>query len=190
MRINAASITANRLLWMNVSLWLQSKAASGLVIGSAPPNYLSFLNLIRYRIIKCKGTNKVSGKKKVPLYFGPIPAGAIKNALDIDVEDGDAVMSFNAQKHARNRHPTDYARCLPHVAAVVNAPLYARDDFKNKGKIELVGRPSGMSEYLLVAVELTLDTQGRYNVTSFYPISEKKVQARRESGHLVRVVLI
>jgi hypothetical protein len=132
----------------------------------------------------------VSSNKKVPLYFGPIPVDPIRNALDIEVEAGDAVMSFNAQTHARKRHPTDYARCLPHVAAVVNAPLYARDDFKNKGKIELVGRPGGMSEYLLVAVELTLDTQGRYNVTSFYPISEKKVQLRRESGHLVRVILI
>ena len=137
-----------------------------------------------------KGASIVSSNKKVPLHFGPIPADALNNALDIDIAQGDVVMSFNAQTHARNRYPTDYARCLPHVATVINAPLYARDDFKNKGKIELVGRPGGMPEYLLVAVALTLDSQGHYNVTSFYPISEKKVQARRERGHLVRVMLI
>ena len=149
-----------------------------------------FLILPVKRINKIRGFYKVSIRKKIPLYFGPIPASPISNALGIDIEDGDAVMSFFAQIHASNRHPTDYARCLPHVAAVINNPLYARDDFKNAGKIELVGRPGGMSEYLLVAVELTLDIQGRYNVTSFYPISEKKVETRREKGTLIRVLLI
>ena len=128
--------------------------------------------------------------KKVPLFFGPLPAKALSGALDLDIEIGDVVMSFNAQKHARKRHPVDYARCLPHVAAVINNPLYARDDFNNDGKIELVGKPGGMTDYLLVAVELTIDTHGRYNVTSFYPISEGKVERRRESRHLVRVAII
>lgn len=129
-------------------------------------------------------------KKKVPLFFGPVPAVAINAALDMEIEPGDAVMPFNAQKHARNKRPVEYARCLPHVAAVISTPLYVRDDFRNTDKIELVGRPDGMTDYLLVAVEIVLDEQGRYNVTSFYPISEKKVQNRRESGHLVRVILI
>jgi len=128
--------------------------------------------------------------KKVPLFFGPLPSDAINIALGLEIESGDVVMSFNAQIHARRRHPVDYARCLPHVATVINSPLYARDDFINASKIELVGRPAGMTEYLLVAVELILDTQGRYNVTSFYPISAQKVEKRRDSRHLVRVLII
>jgi len=131
-----------------------------------------------------------SKSKKVPLFFGPLPTKAINEALALEIESGDVVMSFNAQIHARRRHPTEYARCLPHVASVVNNPLYARDDFINDGKIELVGRPAGMAEYLLIAVELTLDTHGRYNVTSFYPISEQKVENRRDSRHLVRITII
>lgn len=106
------------------------------------------------------------------------------------MEDGDAVMSIRAQKHAQLRHPTDYARCFPHVAAVVANPLYVRDDFKNDGKIELVGKPDGLEEFLLVAVEISLDDEGRYNVTSFYPISDKKVAGRRDKGHLKRIRLI
>lgn len=103
---------------------------------------------------------------------------------------GQAVMTERAKQHAQRRHPEDHARCFPHLAAVINNPLYARDDFINEGKIELVGKPPALGEYLLVAVEISLDADGRYNVTSFYPISEKKVAARRESGHLRRVVMI
>ena len=99
-------------------------------------------------------------------------------------------MSVRAQKHAQRSHPKDYARCFPHVAAIVSTPLYARDDFKNDGKIELVGKAAGLADYLLVAVEISCDADGRYNVTSFYPISDKKVEKRREGGHLRRIILI
>ncbi len=122
--------------------------------------------------------------------FGELPVQAINTALDLELESGRAVMSVRAQKHAQRRHPPDYARCFPHVAAVITSPLYVRDDFINEGKLELVGRPVGLADYLLVAVELALDDQGRYNVVSFYPVSEAKVQKRRESGHLRRVTLL
>jgi hypothetical protein len=128
--------------------------------------------------------------RQVPLFFGPVPVEALNRALGMELEAGDAVMSVNAQKHAQRRHPIDYPHCLPHVAAVINNPLYVRDDFRNHGRIELVGRPASLPDYLLVAVEVVLDTEGRYNVTSFYPLSEKKVANRRDSGHLIRVVLI
>ncbi len=135
----------------------------------------------------------MSERKKprfVPCYFGPLPAGAINNALDMDIAPGDVVMSVRAQKHARRSHPKDYARWrFPHVATVVTTPLYARDDFKNDGKIELVEAPR-LADYLLVAVEVACDAEGRYNVTSFYPLSDKKVEGRRESGDLRRIVLI
>ena len=135
----------------------------------------------------------MSQRKKprlVPCYFGPLPANSINNALDMEIDPGDVVMSIRAQKHARKSHPLDYARCFPHVATIISTPLYARDDFKNDGKIELVGKAAGLAEYLLVAVEISCDAEGRYNVTSFYPISDKKVENRRDSGHLRRIILI
>ncbi len=99
-------------------------------------------------------------------------------------------MSVNAQRHAQKRHPKEFARCFPHVAAIIGNPLYVRDDYRNDGKIELVGRPIALGEYLLVAVEISLDVDGRYNVTSFYPISEQKVERRRDAGTLKRLRLI
>jgi len=126
----------------------------------------------------------------IPYLFGQVPVGSINSALELDLAPGQAVMSIRAQQHAQRRHPKDYARCFPHVASIINNPLYVRDDFVNDGKIELVGKPPALGEYLLVAVEISLDADGRYNVTSFYPISEKKVAARRESGHLRRVLLL
>jgi hypothetical protein len=123
-----------------------------------------------------------------PILFGELPIDAINVALGLELDDGRAIMSVNAQRHAQKRHPADFARCFPHVAVVVTSPLYARDDFRNHGKIELVGRPPALGDYLLVAVEIGLDASGRYNVTSFYPLSEAKVLARRASGQLRRVL--
>lgn len=126
----------------------------------------------------------------VPYIFGTLPVEAINAALGLDLDAGEAVMSVNADRHAKRRHPSDYARCFPHIATVVTTPLYVRDDFLNDGKIELVGRPPSLADYLLVAVEVSLDDEGRYNVTSFYPLSEAKVIKRRDSGHLRRVTLL
>ena len=126
----------------------------------------------------------------VPYIFGPLPVEAINAALGLDLDPGEAVMSVNADRHAKRRHPADYGRCFPHIAAIVTTPLYVRDDFLNDGKIELVGRPAGLADYLLVAVEISLDEDGRYNVTSFYPLSEAKVIKRRDGGHLRRVTLL
>ena len=128
--------------------------------------------------------------KLIPLLFGDVPIRAINDALGLELDSGQAVMSTNALTHAQRRHAHDFALCLPHVATVVTNPLYVRDDFKNDGKIELVGRPPGLGDYLLVAVEIVLDEDGRYNVTSFYPISEGKVTKRRDAGHLRRLRLI
>lgn len=126
----------------------------------------------------------------IPSFLGPLPVRAINNALDLELDEGDVVMSVNAQKHARRRHPIEFAQCFPHVASIISTPLYVRDDFKNDEKIEMVGKSAGLGDYLLVAVEISLDEDGRYNVVSFYPISEKKVEKRRDSGHLVRIILI
>jgi len=128
-----------------------------------------------------------SRPRQLPFLFGELPVRALNATLDLELDAGEVVMSANAQKHAQARHPADFARCFPHVASVVANPLYARDDFLNHGKIELVGSPAGLGDFLLVAVEIILDAQGRYNIASFYPISEKKVARRRDSGHLRRL---
>ena len=65
--------------------------------------------------------------------------------------------------------------------------MYLGDDFNNRGKIELVARVAALGNALLVAVEVTKDDNGRYNVTSFYRISQKKIDNRREKGRLLIV---
>ncbi|MEG3162957.1 hypothetical protein U1763_20965 [Sphingomonas sp. LB2R24] len=119
-----------------------------------------------------------------PFEFGELPVDLINRILDLELDPGVVVMPINAQKHALKRHPEEFPVYFPHVAAVVQSPLYVRDDFKNDGKIELVGQPLGAPNALLVAIEITLDAAGRYNVTSFYPISEQKIANRREKGTL------
>ncbi len=106
----------------------------------------------------------------------------------MELAAGEVRISVAAQVHAKSRHPDDYPRCFPYLDKVIANPLYVRDDFRNNGKIELVGSPVGLDEWLLVAVTLSLDSDGYYNVVSFYPISERKVMKRRESGHLRRLI--
>ena len=126
-------------------------------------------------------------KTKIPpqLKFGPLPVDRINKTTGLELEPGEAVMSGNAQKHAARRHPKDYAKTQPHVAQVIASPLYIGDDARNPGKIELVGRIPALGTGLLVAVEITPDGDGNYNITSFYPVSEKKISDRRQKNHLL-----
>lgn len=134
--------------------------------------------------------SKANRTKLVPYLFGPLPCEGINGALKLELDPGDVVMSIRAQKHVQRKRPVDFARCFPHVASIISTPLYVRDDFKNEGAIELVGKSDGLPDWLLVAVEISLDEDGRYNVSSFYPISDKKVENRKQAGHYRRVILI
>ena len=123
--------------------------------------------------------------KPLDLILGPLPTEQINRALGLELEHGNVILSAGAQKHAQRRHPEDYARCQPHVAAVAIDPLYVGNDFINDGKIELVSRVVALGGGMLVAVCIEPDEAGNYAVTSFYPVSEKKIENRRQANHLV-----
>lgn len=128
--------------------------------------------------------------KLQPYNFGSLPVEAINGALGLELCAGSVVMSVNAQKHVQRKRPVEFAELFPHVATIVTEPLYVGDDFRNKGKIELVGKAPGLPDWLLVAIEIAVDKDGRYNIASFYPISEQKLQNRRDKGHYSRAILV
>lgn len=116
--------------------------------------------------------------------LGPLPVEAINRTIGTQLQPGSVIFSRAAQIHAAKRHPNDYERCKPFVGAVIGNPLYVGDDFKNGGKIELVARISALGQSLLVAVNLERDLRDRYHICSVYPVTEQKIQARREKGYL------
>jgi hypothetical protein len=120
--------------------------------------------------------------------FGPLPTASINQALNLELDTADVVLSSRAEDHAQRRHPNDFETCRPHLQAVIANPLYVRDDFKNDGKIELVGRPTAMEHWLLIAISIIVSSDGHYHILSFYPISQKKVDTRRNAGHLKRII--
>ena len=72
------------------------------------------------------------------------------------------------------------------VAGVVVTTFVLQDGKRNNDRIELVGRaPASGYDAILVAVRIELDDMGRYRVCSLYPISEERVQNRKEKGRLV-----
>ena len=75
---------------------------------------------------------------------------------------------------------------MPHVAAVVMNPLYVGDDFKNPGCIEVISRIPTIGSGLLVAVSIEQNDKGQYEIRSFYPVSDGKIQNRLTKGYLKR----
>lgn len=128
--------------------------------------------------------SKRRGARLVDLPLGPLPVEIVNRTLEMELEPGPVILSRGAQKHALSSHPVEYPLCLPHVAAVIANPLYLGDDFKNGGKIEIIGRVAAIGSFMLVAVTIERDETGCYHVCSFYPITEKKIQPRRERGFL------
>ena len=119
------------------------------------------------------------------LILGPLPVDAINRTLGLEMEAGEVIFSAAAQAHAYRSHSDDYPKCVPHVGLVVERPHYLGDDLNNPGKIELVSRVPALGGGLLVALTIEMDADGRYNVCSCYPIGEKKIENRRQSGHLI-----
>jgi len=120
----------------------------------------------------------------VDLILGPLPVDWINRTLGHELEPGDVIFSVRAQRHALKNHPDDYPKCLPHVGSVVQNPHYLGDDLKNPGKIEMVSRIPALGGGLLVALVIEPDADGRYNVSSCYPVGEKKIENRRQGGYL------
>ena len=124
----------------------------------------------------------------VALTLGPMPTAEVYRATGHELDEGEIILSINAQKHAAKRHPEEYAKCLPHIGSVVANPLFIGCDFKNRGIIEFVSRVRVLGSGLLIAVNIESDEQGRYHVASFYPVSEQKITSRVEKGFLKRKV--
>lgn len=123
--------------------------------------------------------------KLKPIQFGDLPVDLINRTLGLELDAGGVIMPVNAQRHVQNKRPAAYATLFPHIAAVIANPLYIGDDFKNEGKIELVGAPVALGTALLVAVKVIQDANGNYAVTSFYPLGEPTIANRREKNHLL-----
>ena len=113
--------------------------------------------------------------------------GAINRTLGTEIECGPVTLTSAAQAHAAKRHPDDYGRCQPHLASVIANPLFVGDDCKNPGKIELIGRVASIKTAILVAINLERNERGEYEVASFYPVAEGKIEKRQAKGYLKRL---
>ncbi|WP_333824452.1 PBECR3 domain-containing polyvalent protein [Pinisolibacter sp.] len=120
--------------------------------------------------------------------YGQMDVDLVEKLYGHELDPGMIVLTDAALAHVKKQHPTDWARCLPHVRAVLDGPTYIGDDTRNAGKIEFIGRMPPNGEPLLVAVTVTRSDSGNYHVTSFYPITQAKIDRRRHDGLLRNVV--
>lgn len=132
-------------------------------------------------------TRKPATKHSIVQSYGEIDVDLIEMLYGYELKPGTMVLTEAALAHVKMQHPNDWARCLPHVGTILADPTYLGDDAKNVGKIEFIGRMPG-GEGLLVAVTVTRSTSGAYHVTSFYPVSQTKIDTRRGRNLLKNVV--
>ena len=134
-------------------------------------------------------SNKIIRTPQVysPLNFGPMPVNLIFECQGIELEEGDVILSSNAQIHAARRHPEDFSRCLPYLQRVISTPDYIGDDFKNENKIELISLIPELRNGLLIALSIQRDSSGNYHIASFYPVSFAKITNRCGKGYLKSV---
>lgn len=118
--------------------------------------------------------------KQPDLILGLLPVEEINRTLNLELDVGPVVFSRAAQRHAAAQHPLEYPVLQPHVAAILAAPLYLGDDFRNVGKIELIGTAHGLTGFALIAITIEKDERGHYNVASLYPVSRGKIGRRRD----------
>ncbi|GHC44294.1 PBECR3 domain-containing polyvalent protein [Neogemmobacter tilapiae] len=123
--------------------------------------------------------------KFIDLYPGAAPVEAIYATLGIEMDAGNVKCSAPALSHAAKRHPDDVSVILPHLSDIISHPLYMGDDFRNPGKIELVGKIAGRTGAALVAVTVVLNANdGHYHVCSMYLITQSELDKKRDKGIL------
>jgi hypothetical protein len=126
--------------------------------------------------------------KLFDIFPGAIPDADIYRTLGIDLDPGDVKFAAAAQRHALANHPNDLPRIIPSLSQIIASPTYLGDDFRNPGKIELVGRIAGVSGAALVALTIQKDeNDGYYHVCSSYLITQSELDKKRAKG-ILRVV--
>ncbi len=128
------------------------------------------------------------GKKNklFDIFPGVMPDDEIFRTLGIELDPGDVKFSAPAQRHAHRRHPADVPLIIPHLSQIISTPTYLGDDFRNSGKIELVGRISTVpGKAALIALTVEKDeTDGFYHVCSSYLITQSELDKKRDKGIL------
>lgn len=133
--------------------------------------------------------SKPKGPRLYKLNPGKFPDEIVYKTLQIEAEPGEVVFSVPAQNHANKNHPGEAAVIIPHLAQVIDDPMYVGDDTRNPGKIELVRMiPGTGGKSALVAVTVEQDANGDYNICSSYLITQSEVDKKRAKGVLKNVM--
>jgi hypothetical protein len=127
----------------------------------------------------------MSKNRLFDIFPGQMPDDDIYRTLGIELEPGAVKFSAPAQKHARANHPSDVPRIIPHLSQLLCSPTYLGDDFRNPGKIEIVGRLPGQDGAALIALTVKKNERdGYYHVCSSYIISQSELDKKRDKGVL------
>jgi hypothetical protein len=118
--------------------------------------------------------------------IAPFPAELVHRFLGITAAEGIVHFSAAGQDHAFERHGDVFLGCLEHLEMTMCCPQFIGQSPGHPAEFELVREASGVG-FVLAALPLECDDEGRYVVRSLYAIGYPTIQRRLRKGHLFQV---
>ena len=121
---------------------------------------------------------------------GMLAVGQINRALGTELETADVWVSKACHEHIALDHADDYALIMDNFAEIIGSPTFVGQDPKHGENFYVVKRIPGplLNEHVLVAIGLTINTSGTYNVRTAYRIKPEDVDRRRLRKSLIPVL--
>ena len=111
-----------------------------------------------------------------------VPVEKINAVLGSELEPGDAWLSAKAHRHIAEDHSDDYEICIAHLRIAILEPTYVGQAPHHAENIEIIKRVRlTETKFVLVALALTPNAYGNYNVRSSYLIDQTDLDSRRNS---------
>jgi phage-Barnase-EndoU-ColicinE5/D-RelE like nuclease3 len=118
--------------------------------------------------------------------IGPLDIAPINKAMKTELDPADVWVSKACHAHIANDHPNDYPIIMANFVEIIRSPTMVGQDPKHGENFYLVKRiPVGdQSNFILVAIGLTLSQHGTFNVRTAYRLSQADIDSRRLRGSL------
>jgi phage-Barnase-EndoU-ColicinE5/D-RelE like nuclease3 len=121
---------------------------------------------------------------------GPLNVAPINKAISTELDPADVWVSKACHAHIATDHPNDYSIIMANFVEIVRSPTFVGQDPKHGENFDLVKRVpnEGQSNFILVAIGLTLSEHGTFNVRTAYRISQADIDMRRLRGSLKQLI--
>ncbi len=127
-------------------------------------------------------------QKKYPAKrIGALPVHTINNILGTNLTEGDVWLSSAAHAHIAKDHPEDYKKYFQYLESAIAKPTFIGQAAHHLAGFEIVYRVPVDSVYILIAIAISRNIYGTYNIKSMYSMKDRAVKNRQNAKRLFHV---